>query len=371
MQADEPVSISAQDGAGGTELLGGEQGALLESMLKVITRAAGAYAGAVRLVSPNGREMYIAGSVGLGNELLEQDGLVDIGCGVCGKAMCEGGVEFLAATGRCALHSSPGESRRVVAIPLGFCGNPTGMLNLFFREEDQVDADKLNLFPMFAELIGVSLDNARLARENRRMSLASERQAISNEIHDSLAQTLVYMRMRMSVLQEALRKRDDQLAQKCVSDVNEALDNGQKVVRELITHFRCQMDPQGLMPALQALADEFEERTGIDFVYSCGVTEFAIPLEHELQVFNIIREVLANIAVHSGASRANLEVARVGGQYEVTIMDNGRGISGNVLPAGHYGLSIMRERAARIGAEILLESAEGAGTKVCLILRAM
>lgn len=369
--------VSASSGedmeAGDAEsaLNGGEQKALLENTLKVITQAVGAYAGAVRLASPNGREMYIAGSTGLSGEVLEKDGLVDIACGVCGKALCESGTDFVSAVGQCALHSSSGGNKRVMAIPLGFCGNPAGMLNLFFREEDAIDAETMKLFPMFAELISVSLDNARLARENRRASLIAEREAISNEIHDSLAQTLVYMRMRMSVLQEALRKQDEALAGRCVADVTEALDNGQKAVRELITHFRCQMDPRGLLHALQTLSDEFEERTGIDFAYSCGVSECSIPLEHELQIFNIVREVLANIAVHSGASRASLNVVRRGGEYLLTVADNGRGISRTIPPAGHYGLTIMRDRASRIGARIELESAEGAGTKVFLSIRAV
>jgi two-component system nitrate/nitrite sensor histidine kinase NarX len=141
-------------------------------------------------------------------------------------------------------------------------------------------------------------------------------------------------------------------------------------VRELITHFRCQMDPLGLQHALQVLAGEFTERTGIDLEYSNPVADPAMPLEHELQVFHIVREVLANIAVHSGASLARLRVARENGRYEITIEDNGSGMPGNTPPEGHYGLTIMRERAQRIGAEIEVESAKGFGTRVRLGLAA-
>jgi two-component system nitrate/nitrite sensor histidine kinase NarX len=194
----------------------------------------------------------------------------------------------------------------------------------------------------------------------------AERQAIANEIHDSLAQTLVYSRMRMSMLQEAMRKQDELQAHKCVGDVNEALDSGQKSVRELITHFRCQMDPLGLQHALQVLVDEFGERTGIALEYSNRVADPGLPLEHELQVFHIVREVLANIATHSGASHARMLVSRQGKRYVFTIEDNGEGMASDIPPEGHYGLTIMRERAQRIGAEIKVDSAAGRGTRVRL-----
>lgn len=174
----------------------------------------------------------------------------------------------------------------------------------------------------------------------------------------------------MSVLQEAMRRKDEVLAQKCLTDVNEALDSGKKSVRELITHFRCQMDPLGLRHALQVLAGEFVGRTGIELEYANTQADFLMPMEHELQVFNIVREVLANVAAHSGATRACLRVTREGGRYVFAIEDNGGGMPGGIPPEGHYGLTIMRERARRIGAEIEVESAKGQGTRVRLILTA-
>jgi nitrate/nitrite-specific signal transduction histidine kinase len=167
-------------------------------------------------------------------------------------------------------------------------------------------------------------------------------------------------------LQEAMRKQDELLAHKCMRDVNEALDSGQKSVRELITHFRCQMDPMGLQHALQVLADGFFERTGIALEYSNRVADPGLPLEHELQVFNIVREVLANVAAHSGATQARLLVNRKNGRYVISIEDNGTGMPVNAPAEGHYGLVIMHERAQRIGAEFEMESSIGLGTKVRL-----
>lgn len=352
---------------------GGDFRTLLDGLLDAIIRSLGASAGAVRILSPNGNEFHIAGSVGLPPEVNECENHVDFGCGVCGRAAREGTVQTEPA-GACAKRSKlryfDEGCKRVVAVPLEYNGNLIGIFNLFFDNNQEIAGDADRTLRSFAEMVGISLENARLALENRRMNLMAERQAIANEIHDSLAQTLVYSRMRMSMLQEAVRSQDELLVHKCMRDVNEALDSGQKSVRELITHFRCQMDPQGLQHALQVLVNEFGERTGVALEYSNRVPDPGLSLEHELQVFHIVREVLANIATHSGASHASLQVTRKGKRYVFIIEDNGAGMSGNIPLEGHYGLTIMRERAQRIGAEIEVESTEGHGTRVCLSLDA-
>ena len=349
---------------------GGELSVLLDGFLETIIKSVGASAGAIRIISPDGQELHIAGASGLPPGVLECESHVDLHCGVCGQVVRDGGIHSTEAV-NCAWRTEQlffgANCKRIVAVPLEFRGKLIGVFNLFFDSGSEIADDATRTLRSFADLIGIALENARLARENRRMNLMAERQAIANEIHDSLAQTLVYSRMRLSMLQEALRTDDDLLAYKCLQDVNEALGSGQKSVRELITHFRCQLDPLGLQHALQVLVDEFGERTGIALEYSNRVADIGLPLEHELQVFHIVREVLANIATHSGASRASLRVELKEGCCLFTIEDNGAGMSG-AAPEGHYGLTIMRERAQRIGAQIKVESAAGSGTCVRLSL---
>jgi two-component system nitrate/nitrite sensor histidine kinase NarX len=352
---------------------GQELKTLLEGLLEAVIKSVGASGGAVRMVSLDGLELHIAGAVGLPGEIREGEGHVDLGCGICGKA-AKGGALHTSDAAACASLSGnrffASGCKRVVAVPLDFRGKRIGVFNLFFDDERDLAEDAERTLRCFGEMIGISLENARLARENRRMQLMAERQAIANEIHDSLAQTLAFSRMRMSVLQQALHKQDEALAQKCMNDVNEALDSGKKSVRELITHFRCQMDPLGLRHALQVLVGEFTGRSDIELEYVNREADLVMPLEHELQVFHIVREVLANIAAHSGASHASLRVSRENRRYVFTIEDNGTGMPGSVPPEGHYGLTIMRERARRIGAEIEVKSSTGQGTQVRLLLAA-
>lgn len=343
---------------------------LLDGFLETIIKSADACAGVVRVLSHSGSELHIVGAMGLSPEILECESQVEADCGVCGKAVSAGDIYSVDAAS-CAWRSSPrffgGVCHNVVAVPLNFQGKRVGIFNLFFESGKYISDEFALVLRSYAEMIGISLENARIARENRRMTLMAERQAIANEIHDSLAQTLVYSRLRMSMLQEAIRRKDDLLSHKCSRDVIEALESGQKSVRDLITHFRCQMDPLGLQHALQVLVDGFRERTEIELEYSNRIPDSGLPSDHELQIFHIVREVLANIAMHSGATRARLLAVRSEASFIFSIEDNGTGISPNTRKEGHYGLAIMHERAQRIGAEIEVESTEGHGTCVRLI----
>lgn len=349
----------------------GELWSLLEGFLTTIIGSVGARAGAVRVVSPDGQGLQLVGAVGLPSEMLECEGAVDIGCGVCGKAACDKDVSASGADD-CAQRSGnrffAAECRHVIAAPLDYRGELIGVLTLFYSAAEDVPANAETFFRSFADLIGITLEKIRQNRESRRLNLIAERQAMANEIHDSLAQTLVYSKMRTSLLLDAIRQHDELLAFKCAGDIDEALANGQKVVRELITHFRSQMDPQGLQHALQALVEEFRHRTGISLVYTNRVADLNLPIEHELQTFHIVREALANVASHSGATKASLDIKHSGECHIFTVEDNGGGIYKCASIDGHYGLLIMRERAQRIGGEIEIESSETTGTRVRLIL---
>lgn len=342
---------------------------LIEGFLGTIAKMTGAIAGAVRVPSHDGHELHLIGAYGLPDEISRQERIVDWGCGACGIALREVEVQsngVAACMHRAGIGFFGKECRSVIAVPLQSRGKTIGVFNLFFASLQEFPEEIERNLRSFGELIGIALENSKRSHESRRMSLMTERRWMANEIHDSLAQTLVYARMRMSLLHEAIKSKDEQLAGKYVRDVNDALASGQRTVRELITHFRSRMDPLGLQHALKGLVSEFNERTSIALDYSNRITDFSLPPEHELQVFHIVREILTNVALHSRATHAKLDVGWDGERYQFIIEDNGSGIPDVVPGEGHYGLTIIRERAMRLGGEIVLESRKGSGTTVKL-----
>jgi two-component system nitrate/nitrite sensor histidine kinase NarX len=264
--------------------------------------------------------------------------------------------------------------RHVATVPLEHKGRVVGTLALNFAAPFRVASELAPVLKAVGDLIGVTLENARLAAENLRMSLAAERQLMANEVHDSLAQALTYMRMRMSLLSDAIRQGDELGAFKYWADVDDSLTNAHRRLRELITCFRSAMDPQGLVHALDETAASFLDRTGVALKFDNRVPGLHLPAEREVEIFRIVQEALANVCRHARARNVEVRLARMaaGNGYEIVVSDDGVGLG---VPAdhddtGHYGLAIMRERARRLGGSVTLESRRGVGTCVRLTIPA-
>jgi two-component system nitrate/nitrite sensor histidine kinase NarX len=244
-----------------------------------------------------------------------------------------------------------------------------GTITLFFLcPRQEIPSHALATVENFTKLICAGVEHNQHHRETRRTELIAERQSIANEIHDSLAQTLMYARMRANLLIESIRGGNELTAVQYAQDIDETLESCQKTVRTLITDFRCEIDPAGLLQALNVLAQQFTTRHGIALEYVNRVADLDLTLEFEIQIFHIVREALANIATHSNATHARLIIDSTSNDFVFTIEDNGRGGYTFTPIEGHYGMMIMRERAARIGGEIKIESSEGLGTLVQLFL---
>ena len=266
--------------------------------------------------------------------------------------------------------------KHVVAFPLRMQDGAAGAMNLWFEAAGELSAATMQAVQAAADLVAATLEHDRAARETLRASLSSERQMMANEVHDSLAQGLTYMRMRMSLLRDAVRQGDHVRAFKYWSDVDISLTHAHRRLRELITYFRSRMDPQGLLHALEETSESFLDRTGVALEFVNNAPGFHLPVAREVQAFHIVQEALANVCKHANARRARLTLAPTEGGYEIVVEDDGVGMavdpaSGDRGDAGHYGIAIMRERARRLGGELTLESAPGAGTRVRLYFPAV
>lgn len=346
---------------------------LLEEFLSTVVVTLKATAGIVKIFPPpHGQTPQVISSVGFPAELLEAENVININCEPFGKAAIGRGI-YSANLDACKIRQDCSyvgcQLQSIIAASLESSDSPEnqiGMLTLYFDTPQEPSKHVSATVRAFTDLLGAIVEHNRANSETRRIDLIAERQSIANEIHDSLAQTLVYTRMRTSLLLESLRAGNELMSTKYAHDIDDALEISQKTVRELITDFRCHIDPSGLLHALQTLTEEFCLRNNIALEYINRVAHLELPLEYEIQVYHIVQEALANIATHSGATHARLIVDFISGYYVFTVKDNGSGGCTFTPVEGHYGMMIMRERAQRIGGEIRLESSRGFGTLVQL-----
>lgn len=165
---------------------------------------------------------------------------------------------------------------------------------------------------------------------------------------------------------------------KYFGDVKRAVGEAHASLREILTHFRTRMDPQGLLHALSVIAAGFLDRTGIALEFDSHATDLRLSVEQEVQVFLIVQEALANVAKHSLARQARLSIVQSPHQIEIVVEDDGSGMAAMALVShqsasgsqSHFGTKIMQDRAQRLGGSIELGEREGGGTRVRLTLPA-
>jgi len=341
-----------------------------------IVPLAGAQAGAVRVFCDETQRLRLVGHMGLAPEVAQAEALVDRHCGVCGAAADGQRLAWTQAAGDCKLHgeatSAGGRCAHVLAVPLAHRGRMLGVYNLFFETAARPDAGVQAVLRAVGDLLGLALDHLRLEREHLRATVHAERQLMAAEVHDSVAQTLTFVKMRLPLLQQAIEGDDGAQALAYVADVRGAVTQAHASLREILTHYRAPIDPKGLLHALADCARQFPARTGVALDYANRAGALELSTEQEAQAFHVVQEALANVAQHARARHVWLSVDARDGVVEIVVEDDGTGpraaadAPGVLAGPTHHGLMIMGERARRLGGELEIERRPGGGTRVRL-----
>jgi two-component system nitrate/nitrite sensor histidine kinase NarX len=345
---------------------------MLMRFLEIMVRISGAKAGAVRVLTADGAHLRLAGSIGLAPALVEKERYVPLECGICGKATLTHSAQFEGVMEVCQkqvrhLYYAQ-QCRTVYAVPMRHKGKVMGVYNLFMENPEPLPDDIRYLFNSISEHLGMALENSRLTRENMRISLMNERTMLANQIHDSLAQTLAYAKMRLSVLSEAMLEGNEDKANRYLGDLEEAVDMAYSELRNLISQFRDRIDPRGLVPALQELAESFSKKANADVDFLNVAQDVVLSPEDEVQVYHIIQESLYNICKHARARHVVVTLDLKDDQYVVNVADDGVGLQQSATSnmGKSFGLTIMRERAAKLNGQLSIESRPAGGTIVRL-----
>lgn len=356
---------------------------LLERFLPSILALAGAQAGAVRVLTDDGKFMRLVAQQGLPDQVLREERVVPRDCGMCGMAADADVLGWVDDVKVCAKHSDDSyfglQCQRILAISLPHGSEVLGIYNLFFDLDASIDPATETMLRLIGQLLGLALHNAKIERERLRLVVMRERQEMVNEVHDALAQTLAYVRMRLPLLSESMLAHDDLRSQKYLADVKKGIGEVHHKLREVMTYFRTRMDPLGLLHALKGVADTYFDRVGIHLEIKNSAHHLSLTDEQEVQIFYIIQEALANIAKHSMARRAIVSIGANQHELEFLIEDDGLGmdepsvstlvtLARGVTPSNHFGLEIMQSRAKRLGGSLVVGPNDGGGTRVRLVL---
>lgn len=193
-----------------------------------------------------------------------------------------------------------------------------------------------------------------------------ERTRIAREIHDELGSLLTALKMDMSWLAKRLPRERGTEREK-VASMNRLIDEAIQTVRKITTDLRPSiLDNLGLLAAIEWLAEQFSEHSGIKCELSLP-PETAISLDNDraTAVFRILQEALTNITLHSGATQASVKMQAEGGELVMKIDDNGRGTTARQLTSlQSFGILGMHERARHFGGAAQITSQPSVGTTI-------
>ena len=254
-----------------------------------------------------------------------------------------------------------GADHVVVVVPLAYCNHVFGEYRFRMAANAVIGDDTAAFHRTLGTLLGLALHDACQDRESR--------QAIVADVHDCIAQTLVFAGMRMPLLEDAISAGDQDSALRYCADLRQAVGSAQTNLRAILTQGSAPMDPKGLKHALSSTVQSFHDLTQVPVAYEDRAPELHLSAQHELQMHLIVKEAFANIAKHACARHAWLQIDQQGDRVELVVEDDGGGLPARVsaLSPSHFGMDIMRQRAARLGGGIEITARHGGGTRMRLV----
>jgi two-component system nitrate/nitrite sensor histidine kinase NarX len=257
----------------------------------------------------------------------------------------------------------------IVSIPIRVHERVMGEANLFFRSKVTPTLAERSLLEALNSHLASAIENLRLNAKEREAAVSGERHHLSRELHDSIAQSLAFLKIQVQLMRDAMAGQDKRLMQSVLEEIDLGVRECYGDVRELLVHFRTRVNDEDIETALASTLRKFERQTGLNS--SLEITGHGLPLgaDVQTQVLHIVQEALSNVRKHAQASMVWLRVQQQP-VWTFEIVDDGIGFDTKqtAVDETHVGLQIMAERAQRIGAVHHVLSSPGHGCNVQLVL---
>jgi len=230
----------------------------------------------------------------------------------------------------------------------------------------QIYVALLAMYAIIGFLIGwlPFIANLNLSANIKKKTLVEERSRLSRELHDSLAQRLSSLILRLDILRETITdsKTTDALNQ--LANIKHDTRETYLEVREIIDQLRVKIQEKGqIMATLAEYTQDFAHNTGIECkLYMADGHTNLQPLA-AVEILRIVQEALNNVKNHSGAKQIEVKFESTPTYIKVIIKDNGKGFVPNLVK-GQHGLTVMKERAESIGGKFDIFTYPGQGTSI-------
>jgi two-component system NarL family sensor kinase len=252
------------------------------------------------------------------------------------------------------------------SIPLYASGRKLGVLNVASTDWRELSAEDLRILYTVGDLLSIAIERSRLFEKSAQLGALEERNRLAREIHDTLAQGLAGIALRLEMVDALIESGAD--AARTRQGVRAALElarhNLEEARRSVLDLRAAPLEGRTLCEALDALVAAWRTDAGIDA--RLELLGAARPIEPRIEIglYRIAQEALSNIARHANAARVNIRLLLAPDRAELTVEDDGVGFEPYRTMKGRHGLIGMNERAKLLGGWLQIQSGPSEGTRL-------
>ena len=248
-------------------------------------------------------------------------------------------------------------------VPLAVKGSIIGGIGVAHEKRNYFTSHHADLALSVANQAAITMLNSELNKQAQALAVLEERQRLAHNLHDAINQSLFSAGLIAEVLPR-LWDRDQPEARRSLEDLRKLTRGAMAEMRALLAELRpSTLTDAELGDLLRLLGNAFTGRTNIPARVSV-VGQGVLPADVQVAIYRVCQEALNNVAKHASASRVEINLIHAGSAVQLSIRDDGRGFDPEKTASGHYGLSMMHERAEGVGARLSITSQPGRGTEL-------
>jgi signal transduction histidine kinase len=256
----------------------------------------------------------------------------------------------------------------VMYVPMQINAQVTGLLSMTTQQKNGLGESEARLMSAFASFAASAVANAHSYEHAVRAAALEERGRLARELHDSVSQALFGIVLGTRTALAKLSHESDG-ARDPLNYVMQLSEAALSEMRALIFELHPEtLKKEGLIGAFEHQAAALFSRHKIDLRLDTDHNEPNVSLQAKEAFYRVAMEAIQNTLKHAQASRIDLSLKQVDGNLELRLIDNGHGFDPAAVPAGHLGLTSMRERMQRLGGTLSIDSAPGRGTQLLATL---
>ena len=254
----------------------------------------------------------------------------------------------------------------LISVPVRMHHKVLGEINLFYKNQVSLAAEEFELVDTLASHLATAVEGMRAVALDREAAIAGERSLLARELHDSIAQSLAFLKIQVQLLRSAISKNNSDKTDVALNELDSGLKESIADVRELLLHFRTRTQADDIDRAVQETLQKFHHQTGLQVSRTVSGDGLPLPQDVQIHVLHVLQEALSNVRKHANAQAVVIEIHK-GDPWRFVVRDDGVGFDEcNNRSELQVGLKIMRERAEQIGAKVDVVSEVDQGTTVTL-----